>query len=147
MHLRKLAYMSGFWLKILIPRAFWAEKPNFSLGAEYAIKYCGLRPQSLHSASITLLGQPVVHGGIEGLLIHGLIIFFGLGGITILALKKPGLVRVVVFALLPWWIDFDQDFALYIGNIIKFILIMSPFILFLSCKFWHRIGETSGSPG
>lgn len=136
----------AFWLKILIPRAFWAEKPDFSLGAEYAIKYCGLGSQSRHSASITLLGQPVVHGGIEGLLIHGLIIFLGLGGITILAFKKPGLVRVVVFALLPWWIDFDQDFALYVGNIIKFLLIMSPFILF-SWKFWRGIEETSSSPG
>ena len=137
----------AFWLKILVPRAFWAEKPDFSQGAEYAIKYCGLRPQSHHSASISLLGQPVVYGGIDGLLLHGLILFLGLSGITILSFKKPGLSRVVVFALLPWWIDFDQDFALYIGNIIKFVLIMSPFILFLSHKFWRRIGEKSGSPG
>ena len=41
----------------------------------------------------------------------------------------PGLPRVTVFALLPWWIDFDQDFALYMGNMVKFGTFMLPFLL------------------
>ena len=50
-----------FWVKILIPRAVWPEKPDFSLGGRYATVYCGMEyVNNFHSASITLLGQPVI---------------------------------------------------------------------------------------
>ena len=31
-----------FWVKILIPRAVWPEKPDFSRGGRYATVYCGM---------------------------------------------------------------------------------------------------------
>ncbi len=36
-----------------------------------------------------------------------------------------------VVALLPWWIDFDQDFVLYVANMVKFFLIMLPMLFIL----------------
>ena len=119
-----------FWLEILVPRALWPEKPDFSLGGKYAKVYCGLtKNTTFHSASITLLGQPVIHGGAAALLLHGafLLVFLWCAGAV--AVWGVGLPRVAVFALLPWWIDFDQDFALYVGNMIKFGILMLPFLL------------------
>ena len=119
-----------FWVKILIPRAVWPEKPDFSLGGRYATVYCGMEyVNNFHSASITLLGQPVIHGGAPALLLHGAFLLVFLCGAGAVAVWGPGLPRVTVFALLPWWIDFDQDFALYMGNMIKFGTFMLPFLL------------------
>ena len=118
-----------FWVEILIPRAVWPEKPNFSLGGRYAKVYCGMTNPAFHSASITVLGQPVIHGGAAALLLHGAFLLAFLCGAGAVAVWGPGLPRVAVFALLPWWIDFDQDFALYMGNLIKFGTFMLPFLL------------------
>ncbi|MEC8724800.1 MAG: hypothetical protein VXX97_00940 [Pseudomonadota bacterium] len=136
-----------FWLKILVPRVLWPEKPNFSQGAEYAVNYCKMPTLTSHSASITLLGQPVIEGGVPGLLVHGSILLFFLGGATALAFRRPGLTRVVVFALLPWWIDFDQDFALYFGNIVKFGLCITPLMLISSVSLKQRSISSAGRLG
>jgi|GEM_PF-4773340 len=42
-----------------------------------------------------------------------------------------GMVVGVVVALLPWLIDFDQDFALYVANAVKFFMAMLP-VLFVA---------------
>lgn len=136
-----------FWLKILVPRVLWPEKPNFSQGAEYAVDYCKMPTLTSHSASITLLGQPVIKGGVPGLLIHGSVLLFFLGGATALAFRRPGLTRVVIFALLPWWIDFDQDFALYFGNIVKFGLCITPLMLISSVSLKQRSISSAGRLG
>ena len=62
-----------FWIEGLIPRILWENKPSLSLGGSYAVKYCSKLPEYLghHSASITLLGQPVIQGGVIGLILHG----------------------------------------------------------------------------
>jgi len=39
---------------------------------------------------------------------------------------------LTVVALLPWWIDFDQDFVLYVANLVKFFLIMLPMIFIVA---------------
>ena len=118
-----------FWMEILIPRAVWPEKADFSLGGRYAKVYCGMKYVNSHSASITLLGQPIIHGGAAALLLHGTFLLVFLWCVGAVAVWWPGLPRVTVFALLPWWIDFDQDFALYMGNMVKFGTFMLPFLL------------------
>lgn len=117
-----------FWLEGLVPRALWPEKPNLSLGAEYSLNYCNrllyAEHETGHSSSITLIGQPIVKGGYPALLLHGGILMCFLGGITVLARRSNGMGRILIVALLPWWIDFDQDFALYAANLMKFALVM-----------------------
>jgi len=117
-----------FWLQGLVPRALWPKKPNLSLGKGYALDYCGLWNGGPHSASITLLGQPVLHGGGAGLLLHGGFLLFCLGGLVWINRNPDSLSAVSIAALLPWLIDFDQDFALYTANAVKFFLVMAPLI-------------------
>lgn len=118
-----------FWLRALIPRIFWPQKENFSLGSKYEVQYCGGLAESRHSASITVLGQPVIKTGATGLLFHAGILLFGIGVLSWLSLRSAGLGAVYVMSLLPWWIDFDQDFALYVAHIVKFSIIMGIVML------------------
>ena len=115
-----------FWVKGLIPRAFWPNKPNLSLGKEYAMKYCSRRTFEIghHSASITLLGQPIIKGGIWGLVFHVGILLFALAIVETFNANRAALSTTLVVALLPWLIDFDQDFAMYVANAVKFTLVM-----------------------
>ncbi len=139
-------FRQTFWLEILVPRIIWRDKPNFSLGGKYKSDYCGIKGESAHSSSITLLGQPVTHGGMAGLIMHGTLLLLFLGVVSGFSCYTPGLCRIAVFALLPWWIDFDQDFALYIGNLAKFGLFMAPFIIFSSDRVIRRSGKTFTFP-
>ena len=118
-----------FWIEILVPRDIWNDKQNFSLGSAYAHQYCGMPKGGYHSASITLLGQPIIKGGFAGALVHGaiLVCLLTLGGV-LAQVSLAG--RIFIMALLPWWFDFDQDFSLYVGNLVKFSLIMLPVFLF-----------------
>ena len=118
-----------FWLKGLVPRVLWPKKPSLSLGAGYSVGYCGSTVENQHSASITLLGQPIIHGGLIGLLLHGGLLVVGLGGVVWLARRPRSLATITSVALLPWLIDFDQDFAIYVANAVKFFLVMTPLVL------------------
>ena len=118
-----------FWLKGLVPRVLWPDKPNLSLGQQYGSAYCNEQEGSKHTASISLIGQPIIYGGRVGLLLHGGILIACLGGITWLGRNSTSLSAVAAVALLPWLIDFDQDFALYVANAVKFFLVMTPLIL------------------
>ena len=122
-----------FWLRGLVPRMLWPEKESLSLGSKYAVAYCQTPVETRHSASITLLGQPIIKAGIAGMVIHTGILLAALGTLTWIAIRYPGLGAVSVMALLPWWIDFDQDFALYVANLVKFFLLMC---LILIPLFW-----------
>jgi len=119
-----------FWVKGLVPRAIWSEKPSLSFGREYAYRYCErtLPRKTGHSASITLLGQPIIHGGWLGLIVHGAILIIILGGLATLSRNPHSLSSASIAALLPWLIDFDQDFTMYIANASKFFLVMLPMI-------------------
>ena len=121
-----------FWLKGLVPRAIWLGKPSLSLGREYASRYCGLGGTGPHSASITLLGQPIIQGGGLGLLLHGGVLIACLGGMVWLGRNPQGLATLAVAALLPWLIDVDQDFALYVANAVKYFLVMLPLIVLVA---------------
>ena len=133
-----------FWLKGLVPRVIWPEKPSLSMGADYARIYCGECDKAppycgeiiknQHSASITLLGQPIIQGGTIGLLLHGGILIMCLGGLGWISRRDDQLATVTIVALLPWLIDFDQDFTMYVANAVKFFLAMTP-LIFLA----HRL--------
>ena len=121
----------GFWISVLIPRILWPEKPNFSRGQDYAKRYCGIpNPEANnHSASITLLGQPVIYGGLVGLVPHGGLLLLALGAVARAGRNPRSAAAVWSVAMLPWLIDFDQDFALYVGNAVKFGMIMAALSL------------------
>jgi hypothetical protein len=137
-----------FWVKGIVPRSLWPEKPNLSLGSTYKSKYCRLSVNDLmpyyderHSSSITLLGQPIIQGGVKSLILHVGIFFVILSGITFLSRDAFSLTTMSIAALLPWLIDFDQDFTMYIANAAKFFLAMSPLIFyaFLSEKNYNFV--------
>ncbi len=129
-----------FWLKGLVPRVIWPDKPSLSLGAVYATRYCGIPIDEVtgHSSSITLLGQPVIRGGWIGLFVHAGLLLFALAAIERLNADPHTLSAVVTGALLPWLIDFDQDFALYIANAVKFALVMVVVIIPVAMTEKHR---------
>tara|TARA_B100000686_G_scaffold351168_1_gene449138 strand:- start:534 stop:1796 length:1263 start_codon:yes stop_codon:yes gene_type:complete len=119
----------GFYFEILVPRILWPEKPNFSLGGEYKTQFCGMPKGGKHSASITILGQPVIKGGMTGMFFHGAALLLLLGGLGIASryAGAPGLVTIL--SLLPWWVDFDQDFAMYVGNLVKVSIVIIPIVM------------------
>lgn len=117
-----------FWLQALVPRIIWPGKPNLSMGADYSTQYCGFPSKGIHSSAITLLGQPIINGGQLGLILHVGLLLCGLGGLVWLSRTPSSLASSAIAALLPWLIDFDQDFALLIANAVKFFLVLLPFI-------------------
>jgi len=135
-----------FWLQGLVPRALWPGKPSLSLGADYSTRYCGRRSVSNHSSSITLLGQPIIHGGRIGLAVHVGLLIAALGWLTSLSRAPESLPSVALAALLPWLIDFDQDFAMYVANAVKFFTLgMAPLAIAAALaerlpaiRPWHR---------
>ncbi|MBT3359046.1 MAG: hypothetical protein HN403_05410 [Rhodospirillales bacterium] len=122
-----LADKQLFWVKGLVPRVLWPGKPNLSLGKEYAVDYCSKKPRHVgyHSSSITLLGQPIIHGGMIGLVFHAGFLLLGLAAIERFNANPAALPAAMIVALLPWLMDFDQDFAMYIANAVKFALVMA----------------------
>ena len=85
-----------------------------------------------------LLGQPVIRGGWIGLFVHAGLLLFALAAIERLNADPHTLSAVVTGALLPWLIDFDQDFALYIANAVKFALVMVVVIIPVAMTEKHR---------
>ena len=145
-----------FWLKGLVPRAIWPEKPSLSMGADYASIYCGdcdnAPPYCMknlgnqHSASITLLGQPIIQGGKIGFLLHGGILIICLGVFGWVSRRDNHLATVVIVALLPWLIDFDQDLAMYVANAVKFFFAMTP-LIFLAHRLQSGASQKNGGQG
>ncbi len=113
-----------YWTKIFIPRVMWPDKPNFSLGNYYSEPYCRNKPSAYHSSAITLLGQPIIYGGKIGAAVGGTIILLFIGGLTFLCFRMGPPATVYIFATAPWWLDFEQDFALYFGNLGKLAVLV-----------------------
>lgn len=106
----------------LVPRVLWPGKPVLSQGDIYATRYCGWTDDdftnSRHSSSVTLLGEPAIHGGPAGLaLAGGLVVLATLGGG--LALRRGGAAAAVSFAALPLLVDFDQQFSIWLAAGLK----------------------------
>lgn len=109
-----------YWLPVFVPRALWPDKPNFSLGHQYAIPYCGfVKMLPNQSSAITVLGQPIIHGGILGGFMGIGILALVIGGLTWLGYARGGMFAAPILATSPWWLDFEQDFSLYLGNLGK----------------------------
>jgi hypothetical protein len=134
----------AFWIKGLVPRILWPGKPSLSLGQKYAVNYCSRRQKTLgkHSSSITLLGQPVIQGGIIGLIIHAGLLLFVLAAIERFNANPAALPAAMIAAILPWLIDFDQDFSMYIANAVKFALVMA--VLFIPIAAIERRASGAG---
>ena len=118
-----------FFFGGLVPRFLWPGKPSLSLGAYYATTYCTSSPGGAkfgHSASITLLGQPIIRAGGQGLRVAvGFLLAVLLGG-TLFAMRSAPVGMVVLTGMLPWLCDFDQDFALYVANAVRALLLVMP---------------------
>jgi hypothetical protein len=120
-----------YFLTAPVPGALWPDKPNLSRGQEYAIAYCWFSKSDYeqeypHSASITLLGEPVAEAGWVGLAIAQTIAIAAFVAVTLVLLRTgpPGTVASV--AMLPWLIDFDQHFAMFFALSIKMFVWMIP---------------------
>ncbi len=129
-----------FFTSAIVPRALWPQKPILSRGAQYAEKYCGQvgAAKLNHSESITLLGEPLLNGGILGVVVAQICIavFFFIATNS-LGSRQPAQIILVV-ALLPWLATFEQHFAEYFGNLVKVIIIMLPFFITLVCLLWRH---------
>ena len=127
-----------YFLSAIVPRALWPEKPVLSLGYEYGVKYCGSKsPRSdPHYELITLLAEPLLHGGWSGLIAAQ--IFLGLGlGLVGFYMPRAGVIPLIaIVALLPWLIHFQQSLALYFANSVKMFLYMLPALAMI--RWWTR---------
>ncbi len=123
-----------FFAGAIIPRIFWPQKPRLSRGAEYAEKYCGQTGaiKLSHSESITLLGEPLLNGGVLGVVVAQLLVGSILYIFTVLI--RSGNLKYLIFtiALLPWLSTFEQHFAEYFANLVKVTIIMLPFYFLLT---------------
>ncbi len=123
-----------YFVIAIVPRILWPEKPVLSRGSEYAENYCGQTGavKLQHSESITLLGEPLLNGGILGIVAAQITLAVILCLATILGISGQPVRVIFMVALLPWLATFEQHFAEYFGNLIKVILIMSPFFIVLT---------------
>ncbi|NKB20055.1 MAG: hypothetical protein GKS01_05855 [Alphaproteobacteria bacterium] len=134
-----------FFTMAIIPRAIWPEKPILSRGSEYAEYYCnqGGAIRRQHSESITLLGEPLLNGGIVGIITAQLVLAAFLGIATILGASGQPAQIIFMVALLPWLATFEQHFAEYFGNLVKVLIIMLPIFVCLKLLLWrHRNAKT-----
>ncbi|MEK9643959.1 MAG: hypothetical protein VW547_00305 [Alphaproteobacteria bacterium] len=115
----------------VVPRAVWPDKPNLSRGGEFGMHYCGIpvSAKKAHSETITLLGEPVLEAGAQGLAVAIAIVL----GISLLALRaatgSSATCMITAVALVPWISTFQQHFALYIANAAKMFVFMVPLIV------------------
>lgn len=112
----------------LVPRAVWPAKPSLSTGGGYGVRYCGMDgiQSPHHSASVTLLGEPLVEAGLGGLVVAVVVVMAGLVVFTAITLGAGRSGLAAMMALSPWLVDFDQSFAMYVANGVKMGLIQMP---------------------
>lgn len=130
--LRKNAGQPGenspfYFISALVPRFLWPDKPNLSPFNHYAAAYCGghdLNP--LHSASITLLGEPIEQAGMPGLRVALAVLLAGLSILAVSCLNNNSFRFIIFAALTPWLMDFDQNYSLYWTNALKMAIYMLP---------------------
>ena len=116
----------GYFLAGLVPRALWPEKPSLSNGAQHAVDFCGEASMSSHSASITLIGEPIAQAGWLGLVVAEGTLAVVLGAVAWLTMGSGAVVTTLCVSALPWLIDFDQDMAFYLANAVKYTVAILP---------------------
>ena len=130
-----------------VPRLLWPDKPSLSTGSEFGQRYCGLdKIFYKHSASITLLGEPVVQAGAFGLVVAVTALLISLGCFAWLAARLNGAGHAMLIAMIPWLMDFDQSLSMYFGNAMKCLIVGAPFVALL---WWmeKRHGLTASMAG
>lgn len=134
-----------YFVSAVVPRFIWKDKPNLSRGHEFAVKYCGSGslPGKPHYELVTLLAEPVLMGGFVGLAVMQIFLGAGLALVALVMLRGRPVTVITIAALLPWFIHFQQSFALYFANSVKMFIYMLPGMLFL---YWwtqrRRADET-----
>ena len=123
-----------YFLTSIIPRSVWPEKPILSHGARYAERYCGQSNAiaSGHSESITLIGEPLLNGGILGLIVAQIFAAILLGTATIFGTSNIPFRLIFMVSITPWLATFEQHFAQYFGNFLKMALIILPIVILMS---------------
>jgi hypothetical protein len=139
----------------VIPRVLWPEKPSLSNGSDYAVAYCGYSVAGItassgnvHSASISLLGEPVLRTAspAQGVAICIILVAL-LGGMALLAPRLGDAGLIAFAALFPWLVDFDQGFALFLALGLKNLLIVLPvaYVLVWTQRRLARVGPAESS--
>lgn len=127
-----------YFVSAVVPRVLWSGKPNLSQGDLFATDYCDMDAGSVsgggsvHSASVTLLGEPVIAAGLGGLIVAQLSLMISLGLLSMLCLRSGAIGTITLTALLPWLADFDQSLALYFAGAVKAFLYISPGVFLLA---------------
>lgn len=129
----------GYFLAGLIPRALWPEKPSLSNGAQHAVEFCGQSILTVHSASITLLGEPIAQAGWRGLVTAEATLVVILGIVAWLAVGSGAVTTALCVSAVPWLVDFDQDLAFYIANAVKYTVMILPLAALAA---WMNRGES-----
>ena len=124
----------------VVPRVLWPEKPSLSRGTKFAEEYCGFasEPGVSNDHSVTLMGEPIIEAGTVGLVTAQAFLAILLVVVTAVLLRNRPTGHIAMAALLPWLVDFDQNFSMYFANATKMFLIMLPFIgllMFFDRKF------------
>ena len=125
------------------------DKSSLSDGERYTIEYCktpleNINPARMHSASITLLGEPLDKAGWPGFALAMIVLVGGLALLQWAALRQGAIGIVFLGGLLPWLVDFDQHFALYLSSAVKAGLVMGA-LLFVFAKL-QKLGEDKLGP-
>lgn len=130
-----------YFASAVVPRVLWPEKPNLSRGKEFGQKFCGTpsRPGNQTVALITLMGEPILEGGVAGLIAAQMFLGIGLFVIAMLAFRRGhggSATRLIALAaMLPWLAHFQQHFALFFAGAVKTFIIMAPlFIILAYCE-------------
>lgn len=133
-----------YFADAVVPRFLWPEKPNLSRGGEFAVDYCGFRPEDIsrkypQSSSITLLGEPIIENGWQGLAVAQILLIVALSAATLIAARTGTLGAISLVAMLPWLADFDQQFTMYFALTTKMFIWMIPLI-----AIYGLVGRTTG---
>lgn len=121
-----------YFAAALVPRYLWPDKPSLSKGQDHSVRYCGNPPEMHHSASITLLGEPLAEAGPAGLATAMALLVFGLAAVAWLGLTGGPVGLAMLAAMMPLLMDFDQSFAMYLANAVKFGGITLPLAVWIA---------------
>jgi hypothetical protein len=125
-----------YFTAALVPSILWRDKPNLSQSGITVIRYCDpyFAPNihTGHSASGTLLWEPLAFAGVPGLVVAQILTFMILIILSRIWINGGPYAATGVLALTPWTIDFDQHFALYVANLAKAGLVTGAFLFVLA---------------